>query len=239
MDDEESARDVLSNLITRFCPEVKTLAVCSNVLEAVESIKLLKPDVVFLDIEMPYYAGYEIVSFFDKINFEIIFVTAYDHYAIKAFEVSAVDYLLKPIEIDKLKVAIEKVFLKKELKTNSKNYKALTENLKGNQVSSLIVRKGDAQEVVKIEDIIAIEANEAYSCIYTKHDKFIMSKNLKHFETVLESNSFFFRTHKSWIVNINMMVSFSKSNLEIVLQSNLIAKLSKYRKSEFEQTITK
>ena len=91
VDDEERARDVLENLLLRFCPTVTLLAKCSNVEHAVEAIKIHQPDVVFLDIEMPNYAGYELVDFFTDINFEIIFVTAYDQYAIKAFEVSAID----------------------------------------------------------------------------------------------------------------------------------------------------
>ena len=109
VDDEESARDVLENLLKRFCPEVELLAKCTNVEQAVASIRELQPDLVFLDIEMPNYAGYEIVKFFPEINFELIFVTAYDKYAIRAFEVSAVDYLLKPIDIDRLKNAVSRV----------------------------------------------------------------------------------------------------------------------------------
>ncbi|MGL4597265.1 MAG: LytR/AlgR family response regulator transcription factor, partial [Bacteroidia bacterium] len=92
VDDEESARDVLQNLLLRFCPEVELIAKCENILEAVELIKKEEPDLVFLDIEMPNYAGYEIVSFFEKINFQIIFITAYDQYAIRAFEIAAIDY---------------------------------------------------------------------------------------------------------------------------------------------------
>ena len=109
VDDEESARDVLENLLRRFCPEIDLLDKCNNVEQAVESIKQHKPNLVFLDIEMPNYAGYELVDFFTEIDFEIIFVTAYDQYAIKAFEVSAVDYLLKPIEIERLKESVSRV----------------------------------------------------------------------------------------------------------------------------------
>jgi two-component system LytT family response regulator len=105
VDDEESARDVLQNLLLLFCPNVEVVAKCENVLKAVDAINKEQPDLVFLDIEMPNYAGYEIVNFFDKINFEIIFVTAYDQYAVRAFEVAAIDYLLKPIDIDRLKAS--------------------------------------------------------------------------------------------------------------------------------------
>ncbi len=237
IDDEESARNVLSNLMARFCPEVNILQTCANVTEAIDAINTHQPDVVFLDIEMPNYSGFELVNFFEEVNFEIVFVTAYDKYAIKAFEVSAVDYLLKPIEIERLKSAIEKVKQRVHLKNN--NYQALSDNLKNEQLTKLVVRKNDSQEIVAIEDIIAIEAQEAYSSIYTENGTFLMSKNLKHFETLLENNADFFRSHKSWIINLKKVESFSKSTSEIQLKSGLVAKLSKYKITEFEEVIMK
>ena len=237
IDDEESARNVLSNLMARFCPEVKILQTCANVTEAIDAINTHQPDVVFLDIEMPNYSGFELVNFFEEVNFEIVFVTAYDKYAIKAFEVSAVDYLLKPIEIERLKSAVEKVKQRVHLKNN--NYQALSDNLKNEQLTKLVVRKNDSQEIVAIEDIIAIEAQEAYSSIYTENGTFLMSKNLKHFETLLENNTDFFRSHKSWIINLKKVESFSKSTSEIQLKLGLVAKLSKYKIAEFEEVIMK
>lgn len=237
VDDEESARDVLSNLLTRFCPQVNIITTCSNVLEAVEAIKTHQPEVVFLDIEMPNYAGYEIVSFFESIDFEIVFVTAYDQYAIKAFEVSAVDYILKPIEIDRLKDAVQKLMIKVDLKKHQENYKALIDNLKSDGISKLVVRNSHGQSIINTIDIIAIEAQEAYSCIYTATEKHIMSKNLKHFETVLSKNANFFRAHKSWLINMNSVKSYSKSKFEILLDANITAKLSKYKKPDFESIL--
>ena len=239
VDDEESARNVLTNLITRFCPEIEITTTCSNVLEAVGAIKQHQPDVVFLDIEMPNYAGYEIVSFFDDINFEIIFVTAYDNYAIKAFEISAVDYLLKPVEIDRLKSSIERLASKIQLNHNQDNYKALTQNLKGNELTKIVIKQNGNHIIIDTKDIIAIEAQEAYSCIHTTSGNHLMSKNLKHFETTLENNNGFFRSHKSWIINLDHLVNFSKSKLEIELSKNIVVKLSKYKKPEFEKLIIK
>jgi len=193
VDDEESARDVLSNLLLRFCPEIHILERCKNVVEAVKAIKLTKPDLVFLDIEMPNYAGYELVSFFKDVNFEIIFVTAYDHYAIKAFEISAVDYLLKPIEIERLKQAVQKVSLQKNLKINNENYKVLTESLRNEEVSKIVIRESNNQKIVFTKNIIAIEAKEAYSNIITTTGNHLVSKNLKHYESLLKKNLSFFR----------------------------------------------
>ena len=206
-------------------------------LSAIESIKNKKPDVVFLDIEMPNYAGFEIVSFFKEIDFEIIFVTAYDKYAIKAFEISAVDYLLKPIDISRLKEAVIKLEEKLKVKSVNLNYNALSENLQSKKINNLIIPFEGNHKAIKIDDIVAIEAQEAYSCIHTNERNFLVSKNLKHFESVLEDNSSFFRTHKSWIVNVNHMINYSKSKFEINLSNSITAKLSKYKKSDFEVTL--
>jgi two-component system LytT family response regulator len=237
VDDEESARSVLSNLLTRYCPEISILNTYTNVVDAVEGIKKEQPNVVFLDIEMPNYAGYELVSFFEEVNFDIVFVTAYDNYAIKAFEISAVDYLLKPVEIDRLKIAVGKLVANNTLKNISENYSALTENLKSDKIEKIVVRNNNGQEIVLVKDIIAIEAKEAYSCIHTISGKYLMSKNLKHYENTFENDQTFFRSHKSWIINMNHLVKFSKSNFEIELTNKIIAKLSKYKKPHFDNII--
>lgn len=237
IDDESSARDVLENLLLRFCPMVKLLAKFENLEKGSEGIKTLKPDLVFLDIEMPNYAGYEIVDFFDTIDFDIIFVTAYDKYAIRAFEVSAVDYLLKPIDIDRLKIAVEKAVDLKEIKNSAQRFELLSKTLESNELTSIMISEKSYQYAVELSDIIALEAQESYCFVYTKEKKYTVSKNLKHFETLLSSNSNFFRTHKSWIVNLDCMENYSKSLLEINLNSGLVAKLSKYKKVEFEEFI--
>ncbi|MDG1477792.1 MAG: LytTR family DNA-binding domain-containing protein [Vicingaceae bacterium] len=234
-DDEESARNVLSNLINRFCPEINIISTCANVEEAAEVIKKHQPDVVFLDIEMPNYAGYELVAFFEEVNFDIIFVTAYDQYAIKAFELSAVDYLLKPVEIDRLKEAVKKLVNKTEHQISHLNYKTLTENLKSESAAKIMVRHQGNQEMINLEDIITIEAKESYSCIHTAKGKFLVSKNLKYYEMLFDQNNSFFRTHKSWIINLNHMITFSKTKLEIELNNKIFAKLSRYRKPDFEK----
>jgi two-component system LytT family response regulator len=139
VDDEEGARDVLANLLLRFCPNVELLAKCSNIPEAVEQIKSLQPDLVFLDIEMPNYAGYEIVNFFEKIDFEIVFVTAYDQYAIRAFEIAALDYLLKPIDIERLKLAVERVLIYSNKKLQEQRLQVLQESMSTKTLSNIIV----------------------------------------------------------------------------------------------------
>ena len=238
IDDEDSARDVLENLLARFCPEVELVGKYPDLVSGVDGINKLCPELVFLDIEMPNYAGHEILSFFDKINFHIIFVTAYDSYALKAFEMAAVDYLLKPVDIDRLKLAVEKAQANILSKTISENFDILKDSLATSKIQNIVIKHRGDQVVIPLEDIIAIEAQESYSNIHTVKKMYVASKNLKHFESMLDDNKCFFRSHKSWIINCNKIDSYSKSKGEIVLQTNVVAKLSKYRKEAFAEVLS-
>jgi len=238
VDDEQSARNVLSGLLGRLFPEVEIVDICSNVPEAVESIKKHQPDALFLDIEMPEYAGYEIVSFFNEVNFEIIFVTAYDSYAIKAFELSAVDYLLKPVDISRLKDSVSRLKERVTVKNQFESYKVLAESLQTPKISKLVITHQGARKIISLDDVIAIEAQESYCCIYTINgEKYLVSRNLKHYQGMLVDLNHFFRTHKSWLINLNHMINFSKSRFEIKLKNEIEAKLSKHKIGEFEATV--
>lgn len=237
VDDEESARDVLENLLLRFCPEIELLAKCQNLTEAVEAIKIHKPQVVFSDIEMPNYAGYEIVGFFKEIDFDIIFITAYDRYAIRAFEIAAIDYLLKPIDIERLKLSVKRLLEKRNPEHKSEQLALLSNTLESRQLVNIIITDRGQQNVVPISGIIAIEAQESYCNIYTNNKKYVASKNLKHFETVFAGLPDFFRVHKSWLVNKRFIENYSKSDLSIRLSNGMVTKLSKYKKAEFEAAL--
>lgn len=237
VDDEQSARNILSNLLQRFCPNIEVLAQFTNVPDAVEGVKALNPQVVFLDIEMPEYAGFEIVRFFERVPFEIIFITAYDKYAIKAFEVAALDYLLKPIDIDRLKDAVAR--LEERLAVNVGNEEQialLSETMESNSISKIAINEKGYRYMVAVDEIVAIEAQESYSRIHLQDGKsHIVSKNLKHYEDLFESHPDLFRSHKSWIINRKFLVNHSRTKLEINLEDGLVARLSKYRKAEFEK----
>ena len=237
VDDEESARDVLQNLLIRFCSDVEVVAKCENLTQAVGVIQNEQPDLVFLDIEMPNYAGYEIVKFFKTITFEIIFVTAYDQYAIRAFEIAAIDYLLKPIDIERLKKTIARVRDHRSMEQQAKRLSLLGSTLENKQLKNIVVSDKGNQHIIPIESIIAIEAQESYCTIHTTDKKYTASKNLKHFETVFDELPQLIRVHKSWIINIACMLSYSKSDLTIQLTNGLVAKLSKYKKLEFEASV--
>lgn len=237
VDDEESAREVLENLLRRFCPGVELLASCADVPEAVAAIETHKPDVVFLDIEMPNYAGYELVNFFQEVTFGIIFVTAYDRYAIRAFELAAIDYLLKPVDISRLQAAVERAHQQTDMKLQAQRLKLLSSSLETRQVRNLLFHEKGQQLVIPFDTVIAIEAQESYCTIHTTERRLVASKNLRHYETLLESVPAFIRVHKSWIINRAHLLHYSRSELTIQLKGGLVAKLSKYKKAEFEAAV--
>jgi two-component system LytT family response regulator len=235
VDDEESARNILYNLLQPYQSQIDIIGQCENVESALDFIKAHQPDLVFLDIEMPNYSGLELVNFFDTIHFDIIFITAYHQFAVKAFEISAFDYLLKPIEIVRLDQAITKYIAKSSKLLEPINYKVLKESLAHNSISKLIVSQQGSQKAVLLSDIIAIQANEAYTTIYDIHgQQYTMSKNLKYFEQQFADNHEFFRVHKSWMINYHHILQYSNADYTIHLSLDLEAKLSKYKKAEFD-----
>ena len=237
VDDEESARDILENLLKRFCPHVTLLGKYSNLPDAVEGIKTHQPNLVFLDIEMPNYAGFEIVNLIENLFFEIIFVTAYDKYALRAFEIAALDYLLKPIDVDRLKEAVSRVSVSTNSQQNEEKLQLFSTTLKEKEIKNIIISEKGSQHVISLNDIIALEAQESYCFIHTMDKRYTVSKNLKYFENILGDHESFIRVHKSWIISKNHVISYSKSEFSINLTNNIIAKLSKYKKAEFEGVI--
>jgi two-component system LytT family response regulator len=235
VDDEEAARSVLSNLLQRFCPSIKVLAHCEDVPKAVEAIKAHKPQVVFLDVQMPNYAGYELVEFFEEIDFEIIFTTAYDQYALKAFELSAIDYLLKPINRSRLVEAVEKLGEKLSVKAQMENYRVLLEAMKSQSPDKLVIAELGGRRVIPMRSVIAVEGQGAYSCLHLEDSApLVVSKNLKHFESLLPEDKGFFRSHKSWIIQMNFVEGYNKGAGELKMKGDVEARLSKYRVEEFE-----
>jgi two-component system LytT family response regulator len=231
VDDEPKARRVLSNSILQFCPNIELVAICEDVLEAIEQIKTHKPDVLFLDIEMPNYSGFELLDLIGEVNFEIIFVTAYNQHALKAFEVSAIDYLLKPLRIDKLELAVEKLQERIQVRDFQKCLSVLKDNLKQKELKKLIVSTQEGMQVVKIEHIISIIADGSYSKIIIKNSSpLLISKNLKFFSASLLEEDGFYRVHRSYIVNIHSVLQFQKNKNLLLLENNQEAKVSRDKK---------
>lgn len=211
IDDELMARNLLKGMLEEYCPEVSVLDTCNDLPSGVKAIHKHKPDIVFLDIEMPGYSGLELLDFFneDEINFSIIFVTAYNQYAVQAFKLSAVDYLLKPLEADELKKAVALYSKKNDLL----NYKVLKSNLTSNGSGKIALYGVSSITFVDLDEILFFEAEGSYTKVCMMEGKSIVtSKSLKHFETILQDNKDFFRCHKSFMVNINYISEYVKSS---------------------------
>jgi two-component system, LytTR family, response regulator len=235
IDDEERARNTLSSLLLNYCPEISVLATCANVPDGVLVINKHKPDVVFLDIEMPDYNGFELLGFFREIDFDIIFVTAYSEYAIKAFEISAVDYILKPIDIDQLKNSVEKLKQKKLHSQMQEQIELLKDSYKGDDIRKIALSMSNGLTFVEIADIVLLEADGAYTTFYLKDgQKILVSKKLKFYEDILSNRSFFFRTHRSYFINVNFIKKYSRSENAILMDNDTSITISRDRKQEFE-----
>ncbi|MBK7181488.1 MAG: response regulator [Bacteroidetes bacterium] len=179
VEDEKKGQEILSSLILKYCTDVEIIGMADNAEDAYLLIKKMKPDVVFLDIEMPKGNGFYLLEKFDKINFQIIFTTAYDNYAIKAIKYHALDYLLKPIDIDELKQAVENV-KKALLKPENTRYIDFLTTRKLDFENRLGLPVKDGIMYLQVADIIRIESDGSYSTIYlSKSQKHVVSKNLK------------------------------------------------------------
>lgn len=238
IDDEERARRTLEALLKDFCPQVEIVDTCSNVPDGVLSINKNKPNLVFLDIEMPEYNGFELLNFFREVDFQIIFVTAYNDYALKAFEVSAVDYILKPVDIDKLKLAVEKTE-KRLINSDIQNrVDVLKENFGAQKFNKIALPVSEGLLFVKVSEIIYLEADGAYTHVWLHNQNSILvSKKIKFFEDILEERPNFFRSHRSFIVNINYLKKYNKGENSLLLENDKSIIISRDRKSEFEQQL--
>jgi two-component system LytT family response regulator len=213
IEDEQRAASMLELMLQDLTSDIKVIDKCYDLPSGVISVKKNHPQLIFLDIEMPGYSGLQLFDFFDEdeINFDIIFTTAFNDYAIKAFEMSAVDYLLKPIQVEKLNKAVQK-FLKKN-NSSFNNLSLLQKNLEINKTQKIIIQVGNSLEVLKVEEIKYFQAEGSYTKVFLKNEKHLMvSKNLRFFEDVLKSYPVFFRSHRSYIVNIYYVKKILKSD---------------------------
>ena len=204
IDDEPQNAVILKNDLAMHCPVVEVIAVCHSAKEGIMTIKKEKPDLVFLDIEMPWMNGFEMLEMLDDINFSIIFTTAHDQFAAKAFRISAVDYLLKPIEASDLKEAVRKAQQKIENQHGNVHIENLLRNIKqpsSQQKIALPYKEG--YEFVEVSHIIYCQAEGAYTKVFLDNKKYILvSKTLGDIEELLPAD-IFQRIHHSSVVNLN------------------------------------
>jgi two-component system, LytTR family, response regulator len=166
-----------------------------------------------------------------------LLIQPFVEYALKAFELAAIDYLMKPIEIERLKQAVARTRSKCDMKDRAQRMTLLSQTLEKQQIKNLIVNDKGQQHLVALDALVAIEAQAAYCTLYTEDRQLVASKNLKHFETILEDSPEFLRVHKSWLINQKHIHHYSKSEMLIHLKGGLVAKLSKYQKADFEAAL--
>jgi two-component system LytT family response regulator len=234
VDDEAPSREVICNYLKEFCPDVEVVATASSVKSAYKAILKHKPEALFLDIELPDGKGFDLLKLFNEIDFSVIFVTAYSEYAIKAFRVNAADYLLKPVKIDELKAAVEKIRSVRDRGSDSEKLgavlKMLTESM--TMQPTMVVSNIRGFEVLKISDIIMCKADGYCTNFFLTGDKKInSSKNLKQYEELLADNNII-RVHHSYLVNLSHVQSFTRQG-EIILSENLKASLGDSFRNSF------
>lgn len=218
VEDEETSREILKNYLKKYCPNITVLGEASNVEEALVLIRNNHLDVVFLDVEMPYGNAFDLLEKVGDINFETIFVTAYNHYAIDALNAHASYYLMKPISIDELIKAVDYVT---EIKTKEEALQDQVLVPKTNHVEGKItIPQLDGFEVLNTSDILYCKADDNYTEIYLSTNKRkIVSKTLKYFEEALKDSGFA-RVHKSYLINVNQVVKYVKGKGGSVVLSN-------------------
>ncbi len=222
IEDEKRAQMLLQSILETNFPEIEILDICDDLPTGVKAILKHKPDFVFLDIEMPHFSGLEILDFFEKdqVQFSIIYTTAYNHYAIEALKISAVDYLLKPINKEDVKQALERYERTyKNHKVNS--FSSLKSIVTENKINKIAVPEGSHLHFIAPENIIYIKADNTYSELYLQDNKkIIVSRSIKNFEEGLKYSTIFFRIHKSYLINTTFIKKFDKSNGGWVTLSN-------------------
>ncbi|MAX80471.1 MAG: DNA-binding response regulator [Crocinitomicaceae bacterium] len=215
IDDELKAQKNLFNLLKSYCPEVDVMAMENTIEEGVSAIQKFQPEVVFLDIEMDGETGFDLFESIEEVNFNVIFITAHDEYAIKAFKFNAMDYLLKPIDIDELQAAVNKIVQKKssnELSTSKVDHLLNAINNQQNSFEKIVLPTLDSLLFINIKDIVRCEATDNYTNFHLIDGKVILvSKSIKHYEEILE-NKGFYRVHRSHLINIAYIKEFIKGD---------------------------
>ena len=236
VDDENKAREYLTNIISKNCPNIRIIGYASNAEEGFQIIDELKPSLVFLDVEMPGGNGFDMLERFDSVNFDVIFTTAYDHYAIKAIEYSAIGYLMKPISKDRLTEAVEKVNARKANQvTLDSSIELLLSNLKTDSVPQRIaIPDSKGLSFVNIDDIVRCQSAGNYCILHLVEGRTVTStKTLKEFEDLLDGKVFC-RVHQSSVINMNFLKRYERGEGGVaILEDGSEVEVSRRRKMQF------
>jgi two-component system, LytTR family, response regulator len=233
IDDEKNGRENLAGLVRQYCPQLKIVAEAATVDEAIEKINEFQPRLIFLDIEMPGGNGFKLLEHFKTFPFEVIFVTAYDNYAIKAIRFSASDYILKPINLNELIDAVEKVSQRVRQQIENERIRQLYQNSLHPSNPKIGLPTGERIEFVEVKTIVRCQGESNYTHLYfTAKRPLLVAKSLVEFEELLADHGFI-RVHKSHLVNLNHVTSISKNDGGTLNLSNGDSVLISRRRKDF------
>ncbi|MDW3645876.1 MAG: LytTR family DNA-binding domain-containing protein [Bacteroidia bacterium] len=239
VEDEKNSQELLKELIGEYCEGVEVVAIAGNVAEGLAALKEHKPSLLFLDIELPDGDGFQILENAENLDFDVIFTTAYDQYAMKAFKFSATDYLLKPVDIDELQSAVERVTEKQKEEDGSdksEQLSALIANVRnmGKPFKRIVLPTSNGFTVVNPEDIIRCESDRNYTFIFLNDKRRILvSRTIKEYDEMLRDFNFF-RIHQSHLINLAYLKNYTRGRGGYVeLSDGTTLDVSARRKSEF------
>jgi two-component system, LytTR family, response regulator len=240
IDDESSSRNALKQKLANHCKDIVVIAECENGEDGIKNIEEKKPNIIFLDVEMPRMNGFTMLQQLHNRNFELIFITAYNYYAIKAIKFSALDYLVKPVEVEDLKEAVQRVVQKRRQVSGNERLELLMQNLvdEKKEQQRLAIPSMEGLQFININDIIYLEAQSNYTIIYLADShKLTVSKTLKDFEELLPP-AIFIRIHHSYIINKNAVEKYIKGEGgQVVMKNNVTLDVSRRKKEEFMKAI--
>lgn len=241
IEDESRSRETLRGLLKLYCKNVDVVAEADGVQSGIRAIESNKPDVIFLDIQMPDGSGFKLLETLHGFDFDIIFTTAYDQFAIKAIKFSAIDYLLKPIFPDDLVAAVKKAEQRNEVKNTRKNVEVLLENIRRpiQDTPKIILSTSDKINVVEVKDILRCESDNYYTqYFFTNGKKLLVSKTLKENEELLSGYNFI-RPHKSHLINVMYIKSFNKHDGgQILMTDGSLVPVSRRKKEKILDIIS-
>ena len=236
IDDERKGRETLQKMLEKYGTDVEICATASNIHDGYILICDHRPDVVFLDVEMPNGTGFELLEKFDEVSFEVVFTTAYDSYALKAIKVHALDYLLKPIDLDELAQTLENIRRAMQAKPTVNRYSEFLTARKLEFTGKIPLSVKEGIVYITVSEIIRVESDGGYSTFYTGDGKFyVTSRNLKEYEDMLPVKEFF-RIHKSHLINMKRVKKFLRvDGYYVEMEDGSTVEISRRKKDEFLQ----